>query len=255
MSPHVHPGSHAIPSGILEFVPDANRPSGWLVMINGLESSYVDLADPTWLEFEYVRWIGHVLDLLAPPGDPLSVLHLGAGGCTLPRYVAATRPGSSQQVFEIDPRLLELVTDAFDLAAVPGVTLAAVDAAEGLRRARGSSYDVVIRDAFTVEQVPTALTTPEYLAEVARVLRSGGTYLANVPAGADLHPVHAEARLAATRFPTVFALVDPGQLRARRFGNAVLLATWGVLGEPAMQTRLARRLASDPAPARLVADW
>jgi spermidine synthase len=255
MTPHVHPGTFPIPTGTIQFVPDPARPSGWFVMINGLESSYVDVDDPTWLEFEYIRWIGHVLETLAPSGDPLAVLHLGAGGATLPRYVAATHPGSRQRVMEIDPRLLELVSDAFDLTALPGVQLSAVDAAEGLRTERSASYDVVIRDAFSVEQVPTSLTTPEYLAQVARVLRPGGTYLANVPAGADLHPLRAEARLAGTRFPTVFALVDPGQLRHRRFGNAVLVATWGLLGRSDAQAELSRRLAADPAPARLWRDW
>ena len=52
----------------------------------------MDLLDPTHLEFEYVRWLGHLVDLMADPGVPLNVLHLGGGAWTLARYVAATRP-------------------------------------------------------------------------------------------------------------------------------------------------------------------
>jgi len=135
------------------------------------------------------------------------------------------------------------------------VDLQATDAAAGLGAQRTASYDVVIRDAFDIDVVPAELTTLDYLTEVARVLSPGGIYLANVPAGADLHAARAEARLAASCFPTVIALVDPGQLRGRRFGNVVLLATAGALGEPAGQAALARRLAAEPAPARLVSDW
>ena len=43
-----------------------------------------------------------VLDAL--PAGPLAVTHVGGGGCTLARYLAATRPGSSQIVLEPDCR-------------------------------------------------------------------------------------------------------------------------------------------------------
>ena len=89
--------------------PDSDRPQGWLLEVDGVPQSYVDLDDPTHLEFEYVRMLGDLLDLAAPPGDPLTVLHLGGGGCTLARYVAATRPGSTQTVVELDGPLAEFV--------------------------------------------------------------------------------------------------------------------------------------------------
>src|SRR5215475_14483618 len=85
-----------VESGAAELLRDADRASGWLLLVDGTPQSYVDLEDPTYLEFEYVRRIGHLIDLAAEPGEPLRVLHLGGGGLTLARYVAATRPGSSQ---------------------------------------------------------------------------------------------------------------------------------------------------------------
>ena len=58
-------------------------------------SAHVDTADPTHLFFEYLRRIGHVADAFAPAGAPVRALHLGGGALTLPRYLAATRPGSA----------------------------------------------------------------------------------------------------------------------------------------------------------------
>ena len=60
-------------------VTDPDRASGRVLMLDGAPHSYVDLADPTHLEFEYVRRMAAVLDLAAPTGQPLRVLHLGGG--------------------------------------------------------------------------------------------------------------------------------------------------------------------------------
>src|SRR4051812_49596865 len=99
----------AVASGIAELIPDPDRDSAWTLMLDGAPQSHVDLADPTHLEFEYVRRMAAVIDLIAPPGQALRALHLGGGALTLPRYVAATRPGSAQRVVEIDGALVEFV--------------------------------------------------------------------------------------------------------------------------------------------------
>src|SRR5260370_3514582 len=56
-----------------------------------------------------MRRLGPLVDVAAPAGEPLRVLHLGGGGLTLARYVAATRPGSRQLAVESDAALAELV--------------------------------------------------------------------------------------------------------------------------------------------------
>jgi spermidine synthase len=77
--------------------------------VDGIPQSHVDLDDPLYLEFEYMRRLGHLADLAAPDGEPLRVLHLGGGGLTLARYVAAARPGSSQLAVDADGALVSLV--------------------------------------------------------------------------------------------------------------------------------------------------
>jgi spermidine synthase len=241
-------GRHRVQSGEVELVPDEANPAGWLVVVNGLDASYVDLDDPTWLEFEYVRWIGDALDLAALPGAPLRVAHLGGGGGTLPRYVAATRPGSAQLVLEIDPDLLALADAAFGLAALPGVRLVAADARAGLAAEPAGSFDAVVRDTFEVDRVPAHLAGPGFAAEVGRALAPGGIYLANAPAGVDLAAARGEAADAAESFDHVALLVDPVHLRGRRFGNVVLAAS----RRPLPLDALSRRLAGGIARARVI---
>ena len=102
-------GSQRGADGRVELLRDLDRPRSWMLLVDGAPQSHVDLDDPRHLEFEYMRRLGHVIDLAAPAGTPLRVLHLGGGGLTLARYVAATRPGSSQLAVESDAEVAELV--------------------------------------------------------------------------------------------------------------------------------------------------
>ena len=87
-------------------VPDPARPDGRTLMLDTLRHSYVDTSDPTFLEFAYIRAFAAALD--GRPAGPLSVLHVGGGGMTLPRYLLATRPDSTNRVVEIDPGVVEV---------------------------------------------------------------------------------------------------------------------------------------------------
>jgi SAM-dependent methyltransferase len=239
------PGQHHVATGTAELLADADDPDGWMVLVNGVASSYVHLSDPTRLEFEYVRWIGHVLDLVAGPGQPLRVAHLGGAGCTLARYVAATRPGSPQVVFEVDGELAALMREAFGRR---GFRVRMADARAGLAGLPAGSRDVVVRDAFVGASVPGHLSTLEFAREAARVLATGGLYVANVGdrEGAPLSRAEAATLLAA--FAEVAMVGEPAQLRGRRFGNVVLVAGDG----PLPLDGLARLLAGGAVPARLV---
>lgn len=65
--------------GTAKLLPDVDRRRAWLLTVDGAPQSYVDLDAPLHLEFEYVRRLAFVLDEVAAPGQPLDVLHLGAG--------------------------------------------------------------------------------------------------------------------------------------------------------------------------------
>jgi hypothetical protein len=84
---------------------------------------------------------------------------------------------------------------------------------------------------------------------VRRVLRPGGTYLANVADGPPLRFARGQVATLRTAFPQVCLVGEPGTFRGRRFGNLVAVAACVELPLAA----LTRRCAGDPMPARVVA--
>jgi spermidine synthase len=247
--------------GAAELVPDLDRADTWLLFIDGVPQSGVDLADPGYLEFEYVRRIGHAADLAFPPGEPLRALHLGGGALTLPRYLQHTRPGSRQLVAEVDDELTSLIREHLPLPAGHRIRVRAADARAVAESAREGTYDLVIADVFAGAVTPAHLTTAEFTAATARALRPGGVYAVNVAAGQS--PTGAAprtpregldmARSAVATIRSVYKeaamIAEASVLRGRRRGNLVILAS----DQPLPEAALARAAAGDPFPARLVA--
>jgi spermidine synthase len=240
-------GRHEIDTGTADLVADPSDPDGFLLSVNDVPSSYVH-ADPTRLDFEYMQWFGDVLEAWLPAPGPLKVTHVGGAGCTMARFVAATRPGSTQVVYEIDAALATLARQAFGLKQVTGVRIRAADGRTGLAGAPAGVADVVIRDAFAGALVPPHLTTTGWLDVVRAALAPGGLYIANVADQTQLALARREAVTAAAAFTHVALVAEPGQLRGRRYGNVVLLASDAALPEQA----LTRRLASGAVRARYV---
>jgi hypothetical protein len=236
--------------GTAALVPDPARPAGWTLFVDGVPQSYVDLACPTHLEFEYVRRIARIIDTIAAPGTPLRVLHLGGGALTLPRYVAATRPGSAQTVVDRDAALSALVLRELPLPAGSGIEVRAGDARAAVDAAPDAVYDLVVSDVYRAAQMPASVASTQFAGQVARVLRPGGRYAANV---ADLPPLAFSRRQVATLraiFADVCVIAEPGMLRGRRYGNVVLAAAREAGGLPV--ERIAAETHRDPFPGRLL---
>lgn len=115
-------------------VADPDRDSGRTLVLDGVRHSYVDIDDPTFLKFEYVRAIASVVDAAFPEGEPLAAHHLGGGGLTFPRYLAATRPGTRSLVSEIDSGVVRIDRDQLGLRSQAGIDVRAEDGRLGLRR-------------------------------------------------------------------------------------------------------------------------
>lgn len=241
------PVTRATDHGTAKLMPDVDRERAWLLTVDGAPQSYVDLDDPAYLEFEYTRRLGYVLDLVGEAGRALDVVHLGGGALTLPRYVAATRPGSRQDVVEADRGLLELVTERLPLPAGSGITLHAADARAWLETAPDGLADVLIADVFGGSRVPAHLTTLAYVRAAERVLRPDGVYLANLADAAPFGFLRSQLANLAAVFAEVALIAEPAVLRGRRFGNAVVAASHRPLDVAA----LARRTAADVFPARV----
>lgn len=239
--------SALVDGGTAELVPDRERRAGWTLLVDDAPQSHVDLDDPAYLDFAYQRRLGHVIDLTAPPGRPLQVLHLGGGALTLARYTAATRPRSTQQVVEIDGPLVELVRRELPWDRTWRIKVRGGDARAGLGKTPDGWADLVIADVFAGARTPAHLTSSEFLGEVRRALRPGGLYAANLTDGGPLAFLRSQIATARAAFAQVCLAADPAVLRGRRFGNAILLA-----GDRELPvTELTRRVASDPHPGRV----
>ncbi|MCO1658755.1 spermidine synthase [Pseudonocardia humida] len=233
--------------GHAELVGDPDRPAGWTLLVNGTAQSHVDLDDPTHLEFEYVRRLGHLVDLLAPVGRPLRALHLGGGAWTLPRYLATTRPGSPQRVVEIDGALVDLVGSRLPADGM-GIDVLVGDARAALTRIAPASVDLLVLDVFAGARTPAHLTSAEFVRAAAAMLDVDGVYAANVADGGALAFARTQVAAAAGVFAEVAVVASPDVLHGRRFGNLVLVGGNGEV--PALD--LARRVAADPFPARVL---
>ena len=232
-----------VETGVLTLRRDADAANAWFVDLDDRRQSHVDLDDPSRLLLAYVRRMGHVVDLIPPAGAPLDAVHLGAGGLTLPRYVAVTRPGSRQRVFEIDSALTQEVRTALPLDPRWRIRVRACDALEGLRALRTGSTDLVVGDAFRDGTVPEHLVMPEAVDQIARVLRPSGTYVTNILDPAVARRAIADLRV---RFATVVAAIDAA--RRASGGNVVVVATNTEVPLAGLRTRLA----ADRRPGRLV---
>ncbi|HMH94816.1 MAG TPA: fused MFS/spermidine synthase [Streptosporangiaceae bacterium] len=233
----------------VELLGDADRPHAWMLLADGVPQSYVDLDDPSHLELEYQRRLGHVIELAAPAAAPLRVLHLGAGALTLARYVAATRPGSRQLAAESDASVARLVRQRLPLDQPDRISVRVADARAVLEQVPAGSFDVVIADVFAGARTPAHLTSAEFTAAASRALAPSGIFAANVSDGPPL--AHARGRVAAVRsvFGHACVVAESAVLNGGQFGNLVVVAAHREL--PAGE--LARRAAADQVPAVLAA--
>lgn len=239
-----------VASGVAELIPDPDRRAAFSLMLDGAPQSYVDLDDPTHLEFEYIRRMAAAIDLIAPPGGPLRVLHLGGGALTLPRYIAATRPESPQRVVEIDGPLVEMVRRELPLHPKATIRVRVADARAAVEGMRGGGYDVAVLDVFAGARTPAHLASVEFVREVARVLAPTGWLIANVADGPPLRYARAQVATIRAALPDACLVADAAVLRGRRFGNLVVLAG----RTPPPVAELTRRAAGDWFPGRVETD-
>ncbi len=246
---------------------DRWAPDAYELVVDGTPQSHVNLDDPTELFFEYVSRMGHVIDQLGSPGEPITALHLGAGGLTLPRYIHATRPGSRQQVIELEPKLVELVRSALPLPKDASIRIRYGDARTTLERLpeglRGA-VDLLVVDVFGGALTPPQVTSREFYAAGAGFLGPEGVMLVNIAdGGLGGSPNAAFAKSQAATLVDVFGspervavLAEPQVVRNRRFGNLVLVGSTA----PLPLEWLPRLLAGGPHPAGLLTgqdlrDW
>jgi spermidine synthase len=207
---------------------DPDRETGRALWLDTLRHSYVDLEDPTYLEFDYTRLFGDALRAADEEEVPLDVLHVGGAGFTMPRYLDATRPGSTSVVLEVDPLLESLAREelALDLDDLEVIT---ADARLGIGGVDDDAVDMVIGDAFGGVAVPWHLATLEFKRTIHDRLRPGGVYTLNVLDYGPRDFLRAELATLLEVFTHVAVVGDPGDFGPRGErglgGNFVVVAS------------------------------
>ncbi len=227
-------------------VADPDRDSGRVLVLDGVRHSYVDVEDPTFLQFAYVRAIASLVDSAFPAAEPLAAHHLGGGGLTFPRYLASARPGTRSLVSEIDGGVVRIDRERLGLEPQSGVDVRTEDGRLGLRRLDTGSRDLVVGDAFGGVSVPWHLTTVEAMTEVRRVLDEDGLYVANLIDHGDLAFARAEAATLSAVFEHVALLGEPTDIGLAPAsdaggGNLVVVASDRAIDLRAVQAALDAR--------------
>ena len=198
-----------------------------------MDASYVDLGDPTHLEFDYMRWLRIVLRTVRAR----SVLHIGGGACALARALAAEDPGGRQEVCEADAEVLRVARAHLGLRRAPGLRVRHSEGRAFLSAHPGQTWDAIVVDAFTGAVVPRGLVTTEATHALARATPLA---LVNVVDDRAWREVLLIAAALADAFPLVWTL-------GARAGNMLVA---GCRAAPDLQ-RIAAAAAADLAPARV----
>lgn len=221
-------------------VEDPQNPDGRTLVLDNLRHSYVDVADPTNLQFAYVRAIAASIDTRYPGTEPLQAYHVGGGGLTLPTYLREQRPGTQSVVSEIDGGVLRVDTELLGQRIGDDLQVRVEDGRRGLARQTEAAHDVVVGDAFGGVSVPWHLTTREAVGEIQRILRPGGVYVLNVIDFDELGFARAQVRTLQDAFEDVVVLGEAASVGRPGVGggNIVVVAS----DQPIDRAGLAERL-------------
>jgi spermidine synthase len=223
-------------------VTDPDRASGRVLILDGAPHSYVDLEDPTYLDWDYAKAVASVIDTAYPQEQPLRVYHIGGGGLTLPRYLEQVRPGTSSLVSEIDPGVVK-IDKQLGLESRNGIEVRVEDARLALGRLADDSHDLVLGDAFGGVSVPWHLTTRETVREIERVLTADGIYVINLLDYGPLAFARAEVATLADTFDHVALATETDTLTngEKAGGNLVVIASNAPLDVASVAADIKRR--------------
>ncbi|HEY2260640.1 MAG TPA: fused MFS/spermidine synthase [Solirubrobacteraceae bacterium] len=214
---------------------DPSSRSGRLLRQGDMDASYVDLADPSHLEFDYLRWMRIVLRV----ARARRVLHVGGGACALPRALASEDPDGRQEVCEADDTVLALAREHLGLRRARGLRVRHAEGRDFISGQPEASWDAIAVDAYVGAAVPPRLITVEALTDAARV---APVALVNVVDNRSARQVRTVAAGLAEAYPRVLTV-------GGRAGNTIVVGSALRLD----LERIGAQVAADRSPARVIA--
>ena len=164
------------------------------------------LDDPSALALPYTRYF-RLVEHFVP--ELRRLLVLGGGGFSFPKYALAHYPDVAVDVVELDPGIIALARDYFELKDHPRQGIIAEDARTFLNRNR-KAYDAILCDTFNSHYaIPFHLATVEAAQRMKAALSPNGVVLVNLlssPDGECSRFFHAMVGTYTAVFPRVLAL-------------------------------------------------
>lgn len=149
-----------------------------VLMLDSTDEGGINLDDDS-LPLPYQRY----WEILANDNGfkPTRALFIGAGAFGMPRHFAARWESAAVDVAEIDPEVIKVGREFFNLDSAPRVIAHAADGRSFVRNQPDGSYDFIFGDAYNgVSYIPPHLVTTEFFGQVAGKLKPGGVYMMNV---------------------------------------------------------------------------
>lgn len=164
--------------------------------------SEIDLLDPLSLLFGYSR--AFMLSLLWKP-EPARVFMLGFAGGRVPAVLHHHLPHTVIETAEIDPEVIQIAQAFFGVQPDVRMPVIIEDGRNYLARAVGSSYDIIMLDAFVGPgELPYHLTTHEFFTLCKARLVQNGVVAVNLCSGGPMHRARIETLRAV--FATVYII-------------------------------------------------
>ncbi|HLN85833.1 MAG TPA: fused MFS/spermidine synthase [Candidatus Limnocylindrales bacterium] len=138
--------------------------------------SAMTLKDPTALRLIYSRYTSLGFTFRA---DAKKMLLIGLGGGSIPKKLNKEFPNMEIDAVEIDPEVIKIAKDHFNIKESKQLRLHAQDGRLFLTRTQ-NQYDVIMLDAYFTDAMPFHLATKQFFELAQKKLTPNGIIVANL---------------------------------------------------------------------------
>jgi spermidine synthase len=108
------------------------------------------------------------------------ILFVGLGGGAMPMYARQVMPAAHIDVVEIDPVIVDVAQRWFGFVPDDRMIVHTGDGRAFIESAAPGTYDLIVLDAFSDDEVPYSLTTRQFLDAVRTGLATNGVVVSNL---------------------------------------------------------------------------
>ena len=143
---------------------------------NHIMQSVFSTVKPDYLVLPYTRFM--LLGLLFCT-EPKSVLHLGLGGGSLPRWLHKEFPHIQQTIIEQNSAVIDAARRFFEFPLDKRLSVMQADATQIITKLK-LKYDLIFLDAYGEYGPPEEVTRTDFLQNLSNCLNTGGWLVGNL---------------------------------------------------------------------------